>query len=143
MGEQWHTTCANTSKGEFPRYFLVLSGLSYGTRIPSRAMHKLGAGPRSQPVALIRVAWLIPVVSFLRSIGAPVEQLLARAHLSGSMFDDPEDLLSVSPPDHAGGGMTWCSRRPGRTACVTPMSCATRGSSSDKGNPPSRSRSPC
>ena len=59
-------------------------------------MHKLGAGPRSQPVALIRVAWLIPVVSFLRSIGAPVEQLLARAHLSGSMFDDPEDLLSVS-----------------------------------------------
>src|SRR5207244_10054581 len=84
------------ARGEFPRYFLVLSGLSYGTRIPSRAMHKLGSGPRSQPVALIRVAWLIPVVSFLRSIGAPVEQLLARAHLSGSMFDDPEDLLSVS-----------------------------------------------
>src|SRR5436309_13669241 len=96
MGEQWHTTCANTSKGEFPRYFLVLSGLSYGTRIPSRAMHKLGSGSRSQPVALIRVAWLIPVVSFLRSIGAPVEQLLAGAPLSGAVFDEPGGPLSGS-----------------------------------------------
>ena len=58
-------------------------------------MQKLGSPPRPQPVALIRVAWLIPVVSFLRRIGVPLERLLASAHLPASAFEDPEDLLSV------------------------------------------------
>ena len=51
--------------------------------------------PRPQPVALIRVAWLTPVVSFLARIGAPVERLLASANLTTSVFEDPEDLLSL------------------------------------------------
>src|SRR5439155_13826476 len=42
-----------------------------------------------------RVTWLTPVVSFLRRIGAPVERLLASAHLPTSVFEDPEDLLSL------------------------------------------------
>ena len=54
------------------------------------------ATARPQPIALIRVAWLSPVVLCLRRMGAPVERLLGEAHLSTSVFDHPEDLLPLS-----------------------------------------------
>jgi len=50
---------------------------------------------RLEPIALIRVAGLAPVVTFLRGIGAPVERLLSSANLPTFILDDPEALISL------------------------------------------------
>jgi AraC-like DNA-binding protein len=60
-----------------------------------RAMHtRFDARPH--PVALVRVAALSPVVAFVRGAGAPLEPLLAKAHLPRFVFDHPEALISLS-----------------------------------------------
>src|SRR5262245_46880345 len=48
-----------------------------------------------KPVALVRSAWAMPFVLFLRRIGAPVERLLACAGLTVCMLEHPERLIPL------------------------------------------------
>lgn len=44
-------------------------------------------------IALVRAAMIRPIARFLRRIGAPVDRLLAGAHLTPDVLDDPERCI--------------------------------------------------
>jgi AraC-like DNA-binding protein len=57
---------------------------------------EMAASPlRRRPIALLRVAGLAPVVTFLRGIGAPVERRLSSVNLPPFILDDSEALISL------------------------------------------------
>jgi len=96
---------------QFPRSLTDLSGLRgrAPTTFPRMRMFS------TKPIALGRVVLLAPVVAFLVRRGAPVERLLAKAHLPMCVLDRPEvfDSPPARLPVHGGGCLGARRQEPG------------------------------